>query len=237
MRRDLGLTLDPDWTFLNHGSFGACPAPVQAAQAAFRERLERQPVRFLDRELPALLAETRDRLGAFLGADPEGLAFVPNATTGVNAVLGSLRFEPGDELLTTDHEYNAVINAMRVVAERDGARVVVAPIPLPVAGDDAVVEAILDRVTERTRLLRGQPRHEPDRARPAGRPAGPRARRRAASTRSSTARTRRAWSRSTSTRSGAAYYTGQRPQVAVRAEGRGLPVGPRRPPRRASGRR
>jgi isopenicillin-N epimerase len=153
MRRDLGLTLDPAWTFLNHGSFGACPAPVLAAQDGFRERLERQPVRFLDRELPGLLAETRGRLGAFLGADPEGLAFVPNATTGVNAVLASVRFRPGDELLTTDHEYNAVINAMRVVAERDGARVVIAPIALPVAGDDAVVEAILCRVTERTRLL------------------------------------------------------------------------------------
>ena len=153
MRRDLGLTLDPDWTFLNHGSFGACPTPVLAAQAAIRERLERQPVRFLDRELPPLLDTTRERLGAFLGADPEGLAFVGNATTGVNAVLASLRFQPGDELLTTDHEYNAVINAMRVTAERDGARVVIASIPLPLTGGDAVVDAILERVTARTRLL------------------------------------------------------------------------------------
>jgi isopenicillin-N epimerase len=153
MRRDLGHVLDPDWTFLNHGSFGACPAPVLAAQTEIRERLERQPVRFLDRELPALLDATRERLGAFLGADPDGLAFVGNATTGANAVLGSLRFRPGDELLTTDHEYNAIVNAMRVVAERDGARVVIAPIPVPVANDDAVVDAVLSRVTDRTRLL------------------------------------------------------------------------------------
>lgn len=153
MRRDLGHVLDPGWTFLNHGSFGACPAPVLAAQAEIRERLERQPVRFLDRELPPLLDATRERLGAFLGADPDGLAFVGNATTGANAVLGSLRFEPGDELLTTDHEYNAIVNAMRVVAERDGARVVVAPIPLPIRDDDAVAAAVLAGVTPRTRLL------------------------------------------------------------------------------------
>ena len=153
MRRDLGLTLDPDWTFLNHGSFGACPTPVLDAQSAIRARLERQPVRFLDRELPPLLDATRERLAAFLGADADGLAFVANATTGVNAVLASLRFGPGDELLTTDHEYNAVINALRVTAERDGARVVIATIPLPVAGDDSVVEAVLERVTPRTRLV------------------------------------------------------------------------------------
>ncbi|MEO5885072.1 MAG: aminotransferase class V-fold PLP-dependent enzyme, partial [Candidatus Limnocylindrales bacterium] len=135
------------------GSFGACPEPVQAVQHALRERLERQPVLFLDRDLPGLLDDARQRVGAFLGADPDGLAFTPNATTGVNAVLRSLRFEPGDELLTDDHEYNATINTMRAVAARDGAAVVVAPLPFPSAGPDEVVEAVLSHVTPRTRLL------------------------------------------------------------------------------------
>ena len=129
MRTDLGWRLDPSVTFLNHGSFGACPEPVLAVQAALRERLEAEPVRFLAGDLPGLLDDARAAVGRFLAADPEGIAFVTNATTGYNAVLQSLRFEPGDELLTDDHEYNATINAMRAVAARDGARVVVAPIP------------------------------------------------------------------------------------------------------------
>jgi isopenicillin-N epimerase len=153
MRSDLGWSLDPDWTFLNHGSFGACPDAVLADQQRWRARLERQPVRFLDRELPGLLVDARRRVGAFFGGDPDGLAFVPNATTGVNAVLRSLTFAPGDELLTTDHEYNATINAMRAVAEPAGARVVVARIPVPVEDDAAVVEAVLAALTPRTRLL------------------------------------------------------------------------------------
>ena len=152
MRTDLGWRLDPGVSFLNHGSFGACPEAVLAVQRELRDRLERQPVRFLDRDLPGLLAEARERVGAFLGADPDGLAFVSNATTGVNAVLGSLRFEPGDELLTTDHEYNAVLNTLAAVARRDGARVVAAHLPFPTAGPDDALERILAAVTPRTRL-------------------------------------------------------------------------------------
>ncbi len=152
MRTDLGWQLDPDIVFLNHGSFGACPAAVLAVQQDWRDRLERQPVRFLDGELPGLLDDARQHVGAFLGADPAGLAFVPNATTGVNAVLRSLRFERDDELLTDDHEYNAILTTMRAVAARDGARVVVAPLPFPIGSPDEVVDALLERVTPRTRL-------------------------------------------------------------------------------------
>ncbi len=153
MRTDLGWRLDPAVTFLNHGSYGACPEPVLAIQGAWRERLEAEPVRFLSGDLPGLLDETRVAIGRFLRADPEGLAFVANATTGVNTVLQSLRFEPGDELLTNDHEYNATLNAMRFVAARDGATVVVARIPFPIAGPDGALAAILDAVTPRTRLV------------------------------------------------------------------------------------
>jgi isopenicillin-N epimerase len=105
------------------------------------------------RELEPLWDEARAELARFIGATPEGLAFVTNATSGVNAVLRSLRFGPDDELLTTSHEYNACRNTLEFVASRWGARVVVADVPFPVAGEDEVIDAILRRTSPRTRLL------------------------------------------------------------------------------------
>ena len=139
-------------TFLNHGSFGACPTEVLRHQAALRDEMEAEPVRFLSRELDDRLADARQALAAFVGADADDLAFVANATGGVNAVLRSLRFSPGEELLTTDHAYNACRNALDFAADRAGAQVVVATIPFPLASPDEVVEAVLARVTPRTRL-------------------------------------------------------------------------------------
>src|SRR5207249_11859699 len=110
------------------------------------------PVRFLHRELEGRLAAARAALGAFVGADPDDLAFVSNATTGVNTVLQSLDFAAGDELLVTDHGYNACRNAVERVAARTGLRVVVAAVPFPIEGPDQVVEAVLGSVGSRTRL-------------------------------------------------------------------------------------
>lgn len=145
--------LDPDVVFLNHGSFGACPREVLAEQQRLRAQIEAEPVRFLHRELEPRMDAARAALGAFVGADADDLALVPNATTGVNTVLRSLAFAPGDELLVTDHEYNACRNVLDFVAERSGARVVVVPIPFPITGPDVVVERVLAAATERTRLL------------------------------------------------------------------------------------
>ena len=99
--------LDPAVDYLNHGSFGACPRAVLAHQGELRARLEREPVDFLARRLPEMLRAVRHALGAFVGADPDDVAFVSNATTGVNTVLRSLSLRAGDELLTTDHCYAA----------------------------------------------------------------------------------------------------------------------------------
>ena len=144
--------LDPSITFLNHGSFGACPTPILELQRELRDRIEANPVQFLVREVGGLFASARVQVAPFVNADPDDLVFVPNATTGVNAVLRSLPLEPGDELLTTDHTYNACRNTLAYVAERTGARVVTATVPLPLSGDDAIVDAVLAHVSPRTRL-------------------------------------------------------------------------------------
>jgi len=145
-------TLDPGITFLNHGAFGACPREVLALQSELRARMERDPIDFFVRACEPLLDEARGRLAEFLHADADDLAFVDNATAGANTVLRSLDFRPGDELLTTDHLYNACGNALRAAAERAGARVVVVPLGLPLRGPEQIVEAVLGAVTDRTRL-------------------------------------------------------------------------------------
>jgi isopenicillin-N epimerase len=146
-------TLDPEVTFLNHGAFGACPREVLALQSEIRARMERDPIDFMVRALEPLLDEARNRLADFLHVDPDDLAFVDNATAGVNTVLRSLDFRPGDELLTTDHGYNACINALDAVASRSGARVVIARVPFPLRGPEEVSHAVLGAVTGRTRLV------------------------------------------------------------------------------------
>lgn len=145
--------LNPDITFLNHGSFGATPIAVLEKQAEWRQRMEREPVRFLARDIDANIDEARRELARFVGAQPEDLAFVPNATAGVNAVLRSQRFEPGDELLVTTHEYNASRNVLDYVAARSGANIVVVDVPFPIASPDVVVERIVNAANTKTRLL------------------------------------------------------------------------------------
>lgn len=146
-------SLDPYVTFLNHGSFGACPREVLTYQQTLREQLESDPVRFFVDEYEPLLDVARQDLATFVGAETQDLVFVPNATTGINTVLRSLSFQLGEELLTTNHEYNASRNALEFVAARSGAIVTVAEVPFPIASPDQVIDAILNAVTPSTRLL------------------------------------------------------------------------------------
>jgi isopenicillin-N epimerase len=146
-------TLDPAVTFLNHGSFGATPRAVLAAQDAWRAWMEREPVAFFARDLEPALDDARTALGGFLGADPDDLAFVTNATTGINIVARSLRLDPGDEVVLLDHAYPAARNTLQAVADAAGARLVTAPVAVPGATPDAALGAVLAAVGPRTRLV------------------------------------------------------------------------------------
>ncbi|MDZ8033966.1 aminotransferase class V-fold PLP-dependent enzyme [Nostoc sp. DedSLP04] len=149
--RDL-WSLDSAVTFLNHGSFGACPKQVLEFQQRLRSQLEHEPLRLFVREWEPLLDDARSKLAAFVGADVQDLVFVPNATTGVNSVLKSLTFSPEDEILTTNHEYNACRNALDFIASRTGARMVVAKVPFPIDSPQQVIAAVIERVSSKTRL-------------------------------------------------------------------------------------
>ena len=141
---------------LNHGSFGATPAAVLEAQQRVRSRMEANPTRyFLGGEYQDELDSARRAVAAFVGGDEAGLVFVNNVTAGVNAVLRSLEpaLAPGDEILVTDHEYNACRNAAAVSASRTGAGVVTVRVPFPIESPQQAVDAVLDAVTERTRVL------------------------------------------------------------------------------------
>src|SRR5258707_2016895 len=134
--------LDPGVAYLNHGGFGATPVRVLADQQAWRDALERNPVDFLVHQLPELLDGVRAQVAAFLGADQEGLVLVDNATTGMQTVIAQARLEPGDDVLTTDHCYPAVLAQLHRAAGAAGAVVRIAPVPLPAGGRRAVAEAL-----------------------------------------------------------------------------------------------
>ena len=146
-------TLDPEVVYLNHGAFGACPKRILERQDELRAELEREPVDFLSRRWEERVDFAREALGRFVGAHPDDLAFVANATAGVNTVLRSLVFAEGDEILVNDHEYNACRNAVDFVAERSGAKVKAVSVPFPLSSADEVGRAILPAVTARTKLL------------------------------------------------------------------------------------
>ena len=145
--------LDQKTVFLNHGSFGCCPLAVLDHQHELRMQLERQPVKFYQREFEPLLDRSREVLGKFIGANRDDLVYVTNATAGVNTVLRSLSFEPGDELLVSNHEYNACRNAINYVADRCRATVVTIEIPFPLKSEKEVLDSIMSKVTDKTRLL------------------------------------------------------------------------------------
>jgi len=146
-------SLDPSVTFLNHGSFGAAILPALEAQAGWRTEMEREPVDFLVRMLPAALDEARAAASSFLRADPQGFAFVPNATTAISTVLANRAPGPRDRVVITDHSYPAVVKAATKACREGGGELVVVQLPLPLPPSDTIVRAIASSLDDRTRLV------------------------------------------------------------------------------------
>jgi isopenicillin-N epimerase len=147
--------LDPTITFLNHGSFGATPRVVFEKYQWWQRELERQPVEFLGRRFNDLMREARASLATYIHADANNIVYVPNATTGLNIVARSLQFalRPGDEILTTDHEYGALDRTWRFLCRKTGAVYKQHPIPVPVTTPEALVENFWSGVTPQTRVV------------------------------------------------------------------------------------
>lgn len=145
--------LDESVTFLNHGSYGACPRAVFERYQEWQLELERQPVLFLSRRIERLLADARSALGEYIGADPDDLVFVPNATAGVNIAAWPSGLERGDEVLTTNLEYGALDLTWEHVCDDFGARYVRMPVDLPVGSAADIVDAVWEGVGPHTRVL------------------------------------------------------------------------------------
>jgi isopenicillin-N epimerase len=145
--------IDPEVIYLNHGSFGACPRPVFQVYQAWQKELERQPVEFLARRANSLMAESRQKLAEFLGIESDELVYFTNPTTAINMLARSLKLTPGDEILTTDHEYGAIDRTWSFNCLHTGAHYIPRPVPLPVASQADFVESFWAGVTARTRVI------------------------------------------------------------------------------------
>jgi isopenicillin-N epimerase len=150
--KDLFL-LDPETIFLNHGMAGACPRPVFETYQCWQLELERQPAAFLGRQAVNLLAEARHSLADYLGCAADEIVYFPNPTTALNVVARSLDLKPGDEILSSDHEYGAMDRTWRFICSRRGAQYIQVPIPLPLTDQEQAFNQLWKGVTEHTRAI------------------------------------------------------------------------------------
>lgn len=147
------FALDPAIHFLNHGSFGAAPAPVAEAAAGWRSKIEARPIEMMGRRMNDLLADTKMAIGAYIGADPERIGLVTNATSGVGAVLRSIVWKAGDQIIISNQGYNAVRQAAHFCCERFGCEMIVVDLPLPMLESSEVCDRLVGAITGRTRLV------------------------------------------------------------------------------------
>lgn len=145
--------LDPNITFLNHGSFGACPQPIFDEYQRFQRELESDPVHFIQKKLPVYLKQAKVPLAEFIGCNPKDFFFVPNPTVAINTVMRSLQLQPGDEILATNHEYGAMDRTWHFYCKKSGAKYVRQPITLPVVSKEQIIAEFWKGYTSKTKVI------------------------------------------------------------------------------------
>lgn len=145
--------LDSTITFLNHGSFGACPQPIFDEFQRFQRELELDPVHFIQKKLPVYLKQAKAPLGEFIGCNPKDFFFVPNPTVAINTVMRSLQLQPGDEILATNHEYGAMDRTWHFYCKKSGAKYVRQPITLPVVSKEQIIAEFWKGYTSKTKVI------------------------------------------------------------------------------------
>lgn len=145
--------LDKSITFLNHGSFGSCPKPVFEEFQRFQLELETEPVDFIQKKLPVYLKEAKKPLAKFIGCNAEDFFFTPNPTFAINTVMRSLKLQPGDEILTTNHEYGAMDRTWNFYCKKSGAKYIRQEISLPVVSKEQIIEEFWKGYSKNTKIV------------------------------------------------------------------------------------
>lgn len=145
--------LNPEITFLNHGSFGACPKPVFDDYQKWQLELEKEPVHFITVETPKFLRESRQALGNFIGCHADDLVFVPNPSTAFNIIIKNLDLKSGDEILTTNHEYGAMDRTWNYYCKKTGAKYVQQNISLPIHSKEQFIEEFWKGLSPKTKII------------------------------------------------------------------------------------
>ena len=145
--------LDPDITFLNHGSYGACSKPVFKEYQDWQQKLENQPVQFMTNQVYSAMEKSRESMSQFVGCDDEELVFFQNPTTAVTNVIYNLDLKPGDEVLMSNHEYGALVRAWKMWGEKTGVNIIQQDISMPVTIEENFIENFWTGVTDQTKVI------------------------------------------------------------------------------------
>ena len=145
--------LDPDITFLNHGSYGACSKPVFKEYQDWQQKLENQPVQFMTNQVYSAMEKSRESMSQFVGCDDEELVFFQNPTTAVTNVIYNLDLKPGDEVLMSNHEYGALVRAWKMWGEKTGVNIIQQDISMPVTTEENFIEDFWTGVTDQTKVI------------------------------------------------------------------------------------